>query len=62
MKLKLALEDKLLDTRLVDRFMAEGKLTKADYDKYLASLDDCEGKYEVISDRRSYSTSDSSDE
>lgn len=58
MKLKLALEDKLMDTRLVDRFMAEGKLSKADYDKYLASLEDCEGKYEVVSDNRAGSSSE----
>ncbi|MBD63928.1 MAG: hypothetical protein CME62_01875 [Halobacteriovoraceae bacterium] len=58
MKLKLALEDKLMDTRLVDRFMAEGKLTKADYDKYLSSLDDCEGQYEVVSDKRAHVDSD----
>lgn len=58
MKLKLALEDKLMDTRLVDRFMAEGKLTKADYDKYLSSLDDCEGQYEVVSDKRENTTSE----
>lgn len=48
MKLKLALEDKLMDTRLVDRFIAEGKISKAEYDKYLSGLADDEGNYEQV--------------
>lgn len=48
MKLKLALEDKLMDTRLVDRFIAEGKISKSDYDKHLSELADDEGKYEQV--------------
>lgn len=48
MKLKLALEDKMMDTRLVDRFIAEGKLSKAEYDKHLAGLQDDEGRYETV--------------
>jgi len=38
MKLRLALEDKMLDVRLRDRLLAEGKITKADIDKYINAL------------------------
>ncbi|MEE2670141.1 MAG: hypothetical protein VYA54_00420 [Bdellovibrionota bacterium] len=58
MKLKLALEDKLMDTRLVDRFIAEGKLTKADYDKYLESIQDDEGNFERVTDGRNSSATE----
>ena len=40
MKLRLALEEKLLDVRVRDRLLAEGKITKEDVKKYLDSLDD----------------------
>lgn len=40
MKLRLALEEKLMDARLRDRLLAEGKITKEDVKKYLDTLAD----------------------
>lgn len=40
MRLSKALEDKLMDIRLRDKLIAEGKLTKAELDKYISSLSD----------------------
>lgn len=40
MKLRLALEEKLLDVRVRDRLLAEGKITKEDVKKYLDNLAD----------------------
>ncbi len=40
MKLRLALEEKLMDVRLRDRLLAEGKITKEELKKYLDSLSD----------------------
>lgn len=40
MKLRLALEEKMLDVRLRDRLLAEGKITKEDVEKFLASIPD----------------------
>jgi hypothetical protein len=40
MLLKEALEEKLLDVRLRDRLLAEGKITAEQVEKYLQSLDD----------------------
>ncbi len=40
MKLRLALEEKLLDVRVRDRLIAEGKITKEEVQKYLNSLPD----------------------
>ena len=40
MKLRLALEEKLMDARVRDRLMAEGKITKEEVEKYLNSLPD----------------------
>lgn len=40
MKLRLALEEKLMDVRVRDRLMAEGKITKEEVKKYLDSLND----------------------
>ena len=40
MKLRLALEEKLMDARLRDRLLAEGKITKEDVKKYLDTLSD----------------------
>ena len=48
MKLFNALSDKQMDTRVIDRLMAEGKVTKAEYDAHLANLPDEEGNYEVV--------------
>ncbi|MBA2403787.1 MAG: hypothetical protein H0V66_03370 [Bdellovibrionales bacterium] len=40
MKLRLALEEKLMDARLRDRLLAEGKISKEEVKKYLDSLVD----------------------
>lgn len=40
MKLRLALEEKLLDVRVRDRLIAEGKITKEEVKKYLDGLAD----------------------
>lgn len=48
MKLAKALDEKMLDVRLVDRLIAEGKLTKDEYDKYLANLNDDANNFEQV--------------
>lgn len=40
MKLRLALEEKLLDLRVRDRLVSEGKLAKEDLKKYIETLAD----------------------
>lgn len=40
MKLRLALEEKLLDVRVRDRLLAEGKITKEEVKKYIDGLSD----------------------
>jgi polyhydroxyalkanoate synthesis regulator phasin len=40
MKLRLALEEKLLDLRVRDRLVAEGKISKEELKKYMDSLGD----------------------
>lgn len=40
MKLRLALEEKLLDVRVRDRLIAEGKITKEEVQKFLDGLQD----------------------
>jgi hypothetical protein len=40
MKLRLALEEKLLDVRVRDRLLAENKISKEDLKKYLDNLAD----------------------
>lgn len=40
MKLRLALEEKLLDLRVRDRLLAENKISKEDVKKYLDNLAD----------------------
>lgn len=48
MKLAMALEEKNMDVRLLDRLLAEGKVTKSQVDEYLNNLEDDEGNYEVV--------------
>lgn len=38
MKLRMALEDKLMDARIRDRLLAEGKITKKEVDDYFKNL------------------------
>ena len=52
MKLAKALNEKVMDVRLMDRLVAEGKLQKSEVDEYLNNLEDCEGSYEQVSDNR----------
>ena len=40
MKLRLALEEKLMDVRVRDRLVAEGKIPKEELKKYTESLPD----------------------
>lgn len=40
MKLRLALEEKLMDVRVRDRLVAEGKISKEELQKYLETLPD----------------------
>jgi polyhydroxyalkanoate synthesis regulator phasin len=40
MRLSRALEEKLMDVRLRDKLVTEGKLTKDQVDKYLAAIPD----------------------
>ena len=40
MKLRLALEEKLLDVRVRDRLLSENKISKEDIKKYLDNLPD----------------------
>ncbi len=42
MRLARALEEKLLDTRLRDKLLSDGKITKEQLDKYLDTLNDDE--------------------
>ena len=46
MKLRLALEEKLMDVRVRDRLVAEGKITKEELKKYMDTLAD-DGKNAV---------------
>lgn len=62
MKLAKALEEKMLDVRLVDRLMAEGKITKAQMDKHLADLADDEGNYERLTGDDSASASETTEQ
>ena len=50
MKLRLALEEKLMDVRVRDRLVAEGKITKEELKKMMDSLPD-EGKNAVPLDQ-----------
>ena len=53
MKLANALEEKQMDVRIVDRLLAEGKITKSDIDKYFADLPDESGNFIVIDENKS---------
>ena len=49
MKLRLALEDKLMDSRLRDRLLAEGKISKKDIEDYLNNLpEEDDSAYEKV--------------
>jgi hypothetical protein len=52
MKLRMALDDKLLDVRLRDRLVSEGKVTNAQVEDYLKSLADEEGNYTNVEENK----------
>lgn len=56
MKLRMALEDKEMDLRLRDRLVAEGKVSTAQVDTYLNSLNDEEGNYVQLGGEREVAT------
>lgn len=51
MKLRLALDEKMMDVRLRDRLVAEGKISQKQVQDFLASLPDDEENCENPSDR-----------
>ncbi len=52
MKLRMALDDKMLDLRLRDRLVSEGKVTKAQVDEFLTGLSDEEGNYIHVDEKK----------
>ena len=48
MKLAMALQEKEMDVRLLDRHLGAGKLTKSEVDTYLSKLDDDQGNFEKV--------------
>lgn len=48
MKLAKALDDKKMDSRVVDRLLSEGKISTADFDKHLKDLPDEEGNFDFV--------------
>ena len=51
MKLAKALNDKQMDVRIVDRLLAEGKISKSDLDNHLQNLPDEAGNYESVANK-----------
>lgn len=48
----MALDDKMLDLRLRDRLVSEGKVTKAQVDEFLNGLADDEGNYVHVDEKK----------
>jgi len=48
MRLRLALDEKMMDLRVRDRLLAEGKITQKEVQEFLAKLPDDEGKCESV--------------
>lgn len=55
MRLSRALQDKMMDVRLRDKLLAEGKVTKEQVQAYLAELPDDESKAVYVSDEELFS-------
>ena len=51
MKLDRALKAKILDVRLRDKLLAEGKITQVEVEKYLESLPDDSANMEVVGEK-----------
>ncbi|MFN8369316.1 MAG: hypothetical protein U0T83_01690 [Bacteriovoracaceae bacterium] len=47
MRLKLALDDKKFDVRMIDQLVADGKITKDEYLKFLATLPEEKDNYSI---------------
>lgn len=41
--------DARFDTRVIERFLAEGRVTREEYEAFLATLEDCEADADVSS-------------
>lgn len=52
MRLSMALKEKLMDVRLRDKLLAEGKVTKAELDQYLQSVKDDSANAEDVNKER----------
>lgn len=52
MRLSRALEEKLMDVRLIEKSIAEGKITKADLNKWLSALPDQEGNFTLVEQQK----------
>ena len=50
MKLSDALEEKLLDVRMRDKLLEQGKISKKQVDEYLKSLEDSSSKSQAQAD------------
>ena len=48
MKLAQALNDKTMDVRVIDRLLAEGKISKSDFDKFMTNLPDETGNFDFV--------------
>ena len=48
MKLAKALDDKKMDTRVVDRLVSEGKISKTEFDKHMSDLPDETGNFDFV--------------
>ncbi len=59
MRLGKALEDKLMDTRLRDKLVAEGKVTPAQVEAFLNQISDESANMTSIDDRSKSSNNDS---
>ena len=53
-----ALGDKIVDKRIVERNIAKGLVTKAEYEQHLTALPDREGSYERVEIETGESTED----
>ena len=51
MRLDRALKDKLMDVRLRDRLISEGKITQKEVEAYLKKLEDDKEKSEEIDEK-----------
>ncbi len=48
MKLAQALNDKTMDVRVIDRLLAEGKISKSNFDSFMTNLPDETGNFDFV--------------